>query len=194
MKFLLSSFFVLASCISLWGQCEELIYDQVDEFDSTRVVTAPSVNIGYMVPSNFQTIEGFKMVEEAKAIFGFTRQDSVNSFFIILAVAEREYLSTEVGDNVLLKLVIEDYEEVVGFYTVPDKGVFDSETNMRIYHHSCIVPLDAFYRMASAKIEKIRVYYKDTKRTITLTSQQQAAVQQAVRCVGEAAKVYPVRP
>ncbi|MEN0005155.1 MAG: hypothetical protein AAF798_13470, partial [Bacteroidota bacterium] len=72
--------------------------------------------------------------------------------------------------------------------------VFDSETNMRIYHHSCIVPLDAFYRMASAKIEKIRVYYKDTKRTITLTSQQQAAVQQAVRCVGEAAKVYPVRP
>lgn len=194
MKFLLSSFFVLASCISLWGQCEELIYDQVDEFDSTRVVTAPSVNIGYMVPSNFQTIEGFKMVEEAKAIFGFTRQDSVNSFFIILAVAEREYLSTEVGDNVLLKLVIEDYEEVVGFYTVPDKGVFDAETNMRIYHHSCIVPLDAFYRMASAKIEKIRVYYKDTKRTITLTSQQQAAVQQAVRCVGEAAKVYPVRP
>jgi hypothetical protein len=193
-KYLSFCLFLVVFAGSVQGQCDSLLYDNIDEFDSTRVVTAPSVNIGYMVPSNFQTVDGFKMVEEAKALFGFTRQDSINTFFMTLAVAEREYHTTENGNNVLLKLVIGEFEEVVGFYTASDRGVFDPETNMRVYQHTSIVPLDAFYRMASANIEKIRIYYKGYKRTLQLTPEQQEAIREAVRCVGEAAKMYPVRP
>lgn len=195
MKYFLAIATAFLFTIQLAAQCGEiLVYDQVDEFDSTRVVTGPSINIGYMVPSNFQTLDGFKMVEEAKLLFGFTRQDTVNAFFVVLAVAEREYYSTENGDNVLFKIVFDELEDVVGFYTASDRGVFDPDTNMRIYHHTSIVPVDSFYKLTNAGIERIRVYYENYKHTIVLTAEQQAAIRAAVRCVGEAAKLYPVRP
>ena len=128
-----------------FSQCE-LAYDYLDDFDSTRVVTAPSINIGYLIPSKYETVDGAKMVEEAKILFGFTREKEASTFFITLVTMEREVYKIEEGNTVLLKLVTEGVEEVIGLYNNPTRGEFDPDTNMRKYHHTCLVPLDAFHR------------------------------------------------
>jgi len=170
----------------------QLVVDEIDTFDSTHLVVAKPVNIGYQIPSQFLLENGSnKMIEEGKALFTYTENDTINCFFLTLAMAEHNYYSTEPGFNVLMLL---SDQRVVGLLNVPDKGEFDKGTNMRIYQHTCVVPLDLFYALTHLKIEQIRIEYKGYKKTLEILPEQQDAIREAVRCVGEAAGLYPIKP
>lgn len=182
--FILFSFPTIAQCT--------LSIDEVDEFDSLRTVASIPVITGYQIPSEFLTPEGeLTIVDEAQTLFTFAQNDSINSFFLTLAALEREYLKTRNGYDFLLKL---SNGEVVGLYNVADKGTFDPKTNMRIYNHTGVVPIDYLPALTTYYIEKIRINYPTKKRTITLTPEQQEKLREAIRCVGEAVGLYPLRP
>lgn len=200
--------FILNACL-LQAQCSFAI-NEIDDFDSTHTVVTKAINIGYMIPSNYQTADGYKMIEEAKAIFTFTQNDTLNAFFLVLGLAEREFLTAEEGYSVILKIEAlkdtvdlgsdvpkvdpEAGSDLIGLYTVPDRGSFDKNTNMRIYTHTCLVPLDQVFTLSYASIEKIRINYKNSRRTITLTKDQQVEIKKAVQCVAEAMKLFPIKP
>lgn len=169
----------------------DLAVSTIDEFDSTRLVVAKPISIGYSIASQFETENGPLMIQEGKALFSYTENDSINCFFLTLAMAERNYLTIEEGENVLIKL---SDGRVLALYNVPDKGEFDKKTNMRIYQHTCIVPLDVFYALTYNTIERIRIEYKGFKKTLEILPEQQKAILESARCVGEAAKLYPVKP
>ncbi len=182
---------IFSMTLAASAQCK-LAIDEYDEFDSTRIIVGLPVNIGYQIPSQFLNAKGDPvMIEEGKALFTYTENDSLNCFFLTLALAERSYYSTEEGFNVLLLL---SDQRVIGLYNVPDKGEFDKNTNMRIYQHVSVVPLDQFYELTYYKIEKIRVEYKGFRKTLEILPNQQNALREAIRCVGEAAGLYPVKP
>jgi len=188
-----SGFFLFVWVLAIsasYGQCKPAV-DEVDPFDSTRTVAAKTVNIGYLIPSNFETAEGPKMIEEAKLLFSYSEKDSIRSFFLIVAVQEREFLRIENDFNVLLLL---DDEQVVAMMNISDQGVFDPGTNTRLYNHTCVVPLDLFFALTHLKVAKIRINYRTYKHTIDLTERQRSDLRDAVRCVGEAVQLIPVRP
>lgn len=176
--------------LSSFAQCD-FAFNEVDDFDSTRIIGAHPVAIGNLIPSKFETIDGPKIIEEAKALFMYSVGDSINSFFLTLAIPEYNFLSIEKGYNVLLKLAD---GEVISLYNVPDKGTFDRSTNMRIYQHTCVIPLNYFYDLTYNKIEQIRVRYASYKHDFELSKSQQEAIQEAMKCVGEAAELYPIKP
>ncbi len=176
----------------LFAQCDSLLIEDVDAFDSTLLVTSSPVSIGYMVPSQFETLEGFKLIEEAKMLITFTENDSIDAFFLTLAVQEREYLKIQSEKNVLLLLSNED---IIGLLNVADKGVFDRSTNMRRYQHTCVVPYDQIFNLSFHNIEQIRImyeggYYHDIK----LTLEQQEAVRMRIKCLAEHLKVLNAKP
>lgn len=169
-----------------------LAVDEIDAFDSTHTIASKPINIGYQIPSQFLNDNGSnKMIEEGKALFTYTENDSLNCFFLTLAMAEHTYHSIEADFNVLLLL---SDKRVVGLFNVPDKGTFDKTTNMRIYQHHCVMPLDLFYALTHQKIENIRIEYKGYKKTLEILPEQQDAIREAIRCVGEAAGLYPIKP
>lgn len=169
----------------------EVAFDEVDEFDSLRTVASNSIAFGYMIPSLYETVNGPKLIEEGKAIVMYSENDSINSFFLTLAIPEYTYEPIEAGFNVLMKL---SDGEVISFYNVPDRGTFDESTNMRHYQHTVVVPLDMFYRLTFSTIEAIRIEYKKQKRTFKLTEEQQLAIREAMQCVGRQVALYPVKP
>jgi len=171
----------------------KIAFDELDDFDSLRTIGAEAVNFGLLIPSMFETEKGPKFIEEGKFLFMYTENDSINSFFMTLAIPEYDYQPIANDYNVFIKLLNSE-EEVFPLYNVPDQGTFDKGTNMRIYQHTCVVPIDFFYRLAYNKIEKIRIVYKKQKRTFTLSDAQQAEVQRAIQCVGKAAGLWPVKP
>lgn len=174
----------------LIGQCQ-IAFDEVDAFDSLRTVAAAHINIGNLIPSQFETENGPKIIEQGKAMFMYSERDSISSFFLLLSIPEYGYHPIDSGQNVLLKL---SDEAVIGLHNFPDKGQFDKSTNMRIYTHACVVPLDLFYRLTDTYIEKIRINYHKQTRTISLSKEQQEALRSAVECVGTRIGVYPVKP
>ena len=176
----------------LHAQCDSII-QQMDEFDSTLVVISQHVNVGYSIPSSFETIDGPKMVEEGKILFSYGTVDTVGSFYMSLALAERNFQTISDGkDKVLLLTKSGKVESLLSF---SDKGVFDKNTNMRIYIHACLIPLDLFYLVSYDPIVKIRVYYDNGyKRTIELTQKQQEAIKQQLLCVGETVGIFPKKP
>ncbi len=185
--FLLWGFFGLASA---HGQCKVAL-ETVDEFDSTRLVVAQPINVVYMIPSNHRNADGMLMVEEAKLLFSFTENDTMGAFFLTIAAAERDYFSIDKGYHVYLMMTDSTILELMDY---PDKGVLDEKTLMRIYTHTCVAPVDFFYHLADVYIDRIRITYKDHKRTIKLLPEQQEAVRSAIRCVGEKLYFYPFRP
>lgn len=186
----------LLTCCYFWsiipvnGQCEYPI-DTIDEFDSTRLVAYEPINIGYMIPSNVVTDEGPLMIEEAKLMFTFTQNDTLDAFFLTLAVPEYEYHSIKQGFNVLFKL---NNGQIISLLNMPDQGAFDRKTNMRIYQHTLVVPLDLFYNLTHHTIEKIRINYPSRKHTLTLSPEQQETVRESVRCIGKAVELFPIKP
>lgn len=176
----------------LLGQCE-IAFNEVDEFDQVRTIAANHVNIGYMIPSLYETADGPKIIEQGKAMFMYSEKDSISSFFLLLAIPEYSYHPIDSGQNVLLKLSDDD-DGVIALHNFPDNGQFDKTTNMRVYSHACIVPLDLFYRLTGATIEKIRINYNKKKQTLTLSKKQQEALRSAIECVGREVGVYPVKP
>lgn len=189
-KFQLIIFTLLLGCFQLEAQCD-LALDEVDDFDSTRVISAAPISIGNIIPSLFETVDGPLFIDEAKIMFTFSENDSIKSFFITLAIPEYEYQPVEKDYNVYLKL---SDGGVVRLYNVPDRGTFDRHTNMRLYQHTIVVPLDLFSRFTFSFIEKIRVAYKFQNRDFEITPEQQKAIREAVQCVGRATELYPVKP
>lgn len=173
------------------AQCD--IYSEgLDDFDSTLTIVSNPINLGFIIPSEFETIDGPKMVEEGKMLVSYSESDSINSFFLTIAVLERDFLKTEAGMNVRLKL---SNEKIATLFTLPDRGLFDRNTNMRIYQHTCILPLDTYYLLTYNMIEKIRVEYPGRgPHDLTLSVEQQEAILEALKCVGEKAQLYPVKP
>lgn len=169
----------------------QLAVDETDEFDSLRTVAAKPVAMGYFIPSLFETDSGPKMIEEAKAMVTFTQNDSIDCFFLNLVLPEYKLQTIQQGFNVMAIL---DDTTVVGFLNFPDEGVFDKSILMRTYQHSCVVPLDLYYRLAHQKITKIRIEYARQRRTITLSEEQQKALRTAFQCVGQAVGLYPIKP
>jgi len=184
----------LISCIlplSGYAQCTYIL-NEYDAFDSTQIVSVEPMSIGYLVPSAYTNEDGeLKMVEEAKLMFSYTENDSISSFFLTIATLERDYYQIEAGRQISLML---NNGHIIPLLNVPDRGRFDESTNMREYNHVCVIPLDVFYSLTVFTIEKIRINYDGFKRTVKLTGDQQAALQDAIRCVGRGAEMYPIRP
>lgn len=184
-------FLISAWTWNLSAQCE-IFSEKVDDFDSTLTIVSNAVNLGFMIPSEFETADGPKMVEEGKLIVSYSEKDSINSFFLTIAILEREYLKTENGMNVRLKL---SNNKIVTLFNIPDRGTFDRETNMRIYQHTCILPLNTYYLMTYHKVERIRIEYPGRgPHDLTMSVEQQDAILEALQCVGEKAGLYPVKP
>jgi hypothetical protein len=168
----------------LSAQCD-LAINEIDPFDSTLVVSSNPMHIGGFIPSKFETIEGPKIIEEGEVLFSFAESDqgdSIKSFFLTIAAPEYNYEPIENGQNVLLAL---SDSSVIALHNFPDKGTFDKTINMRLYQHSCVVPVDTYYRLTYLKIKGIRIRYQNKKRTFFLTEKQQEALLQSIICVGE---------
>ncbi len=191
----LHKYFLLANAMGLLpllatGQCTYTI-DTVDRFDGTYIVASKPVNIGYTIPSNVLTDEGYKMIEEAKVLFSYAMSDTVGSFFLTIAAAEREFVTTrEMGPNML---VLMSNDSIYGFITMPDRGVFNRDTNMRIYNHTGVVTYNQFFALTHFTIQSIRLNYKGYKRTIFLSERQQEDLRELFRCIGEAVNLYPLK-
>lgn len=185
--------FVIGCVLSTRGSAQcTYVLNEYDAFDSTQIVSVEPMSIGYLVPSAYTDENGdIKMVEEAKLMFSYTENDSISSFFLTIATLERNYYQIEAGRQISLML---NNGHVIPLLNVPDRGRFDEGTNMRMYNHVCVIPLDVFYSLTVFAIEKIRINYKGYKRTLRLTREQQAALQDVIRCVGRGAEMYPIRP
>lgn len=173
------------------GQCTS-VKVETDAFDSTRIIFDKPINIGGLVTSNFEVEDGNKMIEEAKLLVTFAENDSLESFFLTVALMEWDYQVLESGENVFLLL---ENGSIIKLNNVEDRGILDKKTNMRRYEAVCVLPIDLYYALAHFKTDKIRLQYKSgIKRTVSLFTEQQKKFQQTIRCVGEAAGVMPVKP
>lgn len=189
-KLLLPLLFCFPMLLS--AQCKFSV-DEIDPFDSTRLVMSRPMSFGNLIPSKFETAKGPKIIDEAKMVFSHSEsdRDSINSFFLTIVVPEYEYQPIESGKNVLLAFAD---STVIALQNFPDNGTFNADTNMRMYQHTCIVPLDVFYRMTFSEVVMIRIRYDSKKRTIPLSKAQQKALKEAVICVGEAVGFVPNKP
>lgn len=169
----------------------KIAFDEVDAFDSLRLVGAQPIALGYQIPSKYELVNGPKMIAEAEAIVIYTENDSISGFFLNLVLPEHDFQTIKTGINV--KLLLAD-SSVIGFYNIPDEGQFDPKTNMRVYQHTCAVPFDYFYKIAYHKIAQIRVEYDKQNRILVLSPAQQEALRKAFQCVGQRVGVYPVKP
>lgn len=178
--------------VLLSAQCKFSV-DEIDPFDSTRLVMSRPMSFGNLIPSKFETAKGPKIIDEAKMVFSHSEsdRDSINSFFLTIVAPEYEYQPIESGKNVLLAFAD---STVIALQNFPDNGTFNADTNMRMYQHTCIVPLDVFYRMTFSEVVMIRIRYDSKKRTIPLSKAQQKALKEAVICVGEAVGFVPNKP
>ena len=184
---------MLAWSMGLNAQCDS-IRQFVDEFDSTLVVSTPRVNIGYLVASNFQTLDGFKMVEEGKALLSYSSNDSIGSFFLTLALAEQNFQTIGSGDMNRV-MIMTDSSQIKPVLNFSDRGTFDSGTNMRIYNHTCVIPMDLFYLFTVDPIAKFRVYYDGGyQRTVTLTPEQKKQLLEHLICLGTEVGLFPQKP
>lgn len=169
----------------------EIAFDEVDPFDSLRIIGSEIISIGYLIPSMYETESGPKIIEEAEVIMLYTENDSMSGFFLNLVMPEYKLQPIEAGMNV--KLLLDD-DSVIGLYNIPDKGEFDRTINMRVYQHTCAVPLDYYYKLAYHKIAQIRIEYKHQNRTLKLNKEQQEQLRTSLQCIGRQVALYPIKP
>ncbi len=183
LRFSVLCLFALLCWAKVNGQCKIAI-DEYDEFDSTRLVATQPMNLGYLIVSGNvpEDLEGKEYVEEAKAIFSYSDEKNIRAFFLSLMVAERKFHMIDNDFNVYLKF---KGGQIVALLNVPENGEFDREILMWKYLHTCVVPLEIFHLMKNDVVEKIRIDYKNYKKTIELEEKQQLALQRAVFCVEE---------
>lgn len=168
-----------------------IAFDEVDPFDSLRTIATETVALGYLIPSKYETVDGPKIIEEAEAILIYSENDSISGFFFNLVMPEYKLQPIPAGINV--KLLLDD-DSVIGFYNFPDEGEFDRTINMRVYQHTCAVPLDYYYKLAYHKVTQIRVEYERQNRTLKLNKKQQEALRTAIQCIGRHIGLYPINP
>ncbi len=192
MKYIFPFFLLLLTALApASAQCKLIALDQVDEFDSTRVIATKPFNIGVLVPSGnvAEGLSGQETVEEGKAIFSYGNENNIRSFFLTLAVVERKFYMMEPDYNVYLKMVD---GPVIKLLNVPEDGEFDRKILMWKYVHTCVVPLEYFFMLRDGLVEKIRIEYNDFKETIVLDGKQAKSLQDAVKCVEERLNSGPV--
>lgn len=184
MKYRLSFFAILAFSVLATAQCKLIALDTVDEFDSTRLIAAKPLNIGYLVASGnvAEDLSGQQTVEEGKAIFSFGNENNIRSFFLTLAVVERKFYMIEADYNVYLKMVD---GQILKLLNVPADGEFDRKILMWKYLHTCVIPLEYFHALRNGLVEKIRIEYNGFKQTLVLEEKQAKLLQDSVRCVEE---------
>ena len=184
MKYRLSFFAILAFSALATAQCKLIALDNVDEFDSTRLIATKPLNIGYLVASGnvAEDLSGQQTVEEGKAIFSFGNENNIRSFFLTLAVVERKFYMIEADYNVYLKMVD---GQILKLLNVPADGEFDRKILMWKYVHTCVVPLEYFHALRNGLVEKIRIEYNGFKQTLVLEEKQAKLLQDSVRCVEE---------
>ncbi len=168
-----------------------IAFDEVDPFDSIRTIASEKVALGYLIPSKYETVDGPKIIEEAEAILIYSENDSISGFFFNLVMPEYKLQPIPSGINV--KMLLDD-DSIIGLYNFPDEGEFDRTINMRVYQHTCAVPLDYFYKLAYHKVAQIRVEYDRQNRTLKLNDKQQEALRTAIQCVGRQIGLYPINP
>ena len=183
LHFLIASFFTIFFYNNINAQCNVAI-DKHDEFDSTRLVATQPMNLGFLIVSGNvpEDLEGKEYVEEAKAVFSYSDEKNIRSFFLSLAVAERKFHMIGNDFNVFLKF---KNGQIISLLNAPENGEFDRDVLMWKYLHTCVVPLEVFHAMKNDLVEKIRINYKNYKKTIELEEDQQLALQEAVKCVEE---------
>lgn len=185
-------FFGLSLGLAAQAPCDSLI-DIQDPFDSTRTVATPTFNIGYTIASNFQTLDGYKMIEQGKILMAYAEDNKLSSFFLNLALAERNFQTIDSGEERVMLLLKNG--RVIPLLNASDRGKFNSDTNMRIYTHTCVIPLDMIYLLSIEPIYKIRVKYNGGyMQTLELTPLQQEAMIQSVLCIGERVGLFPKKP
>lgn len=174
------------------AQCDSLV-EIMDPFDSTRTVAAPTVNVGFTIPSNYQTLEGYKMIEEGKIMFAYAEKDSLSSFFMTLALPERDFQTIQSGKERVFLLLSNG--RVISLLNASDRGTFDPQTNMRIYNHTCVIPMDLFFLLSVEPITNIRVRYDSGyQHDLEISPKQQELLTQALVCVGERVGLFPKKP
>lgn len=173
----------LAAAPDLTAQCK-IALDTLDAFDSSRIIAAKPVTLGFLVPTGNveEGLEGKQQVEQAKAIFSYATQTDTTSFFLTLGVVERKFFLTQTDFNVLLLFADGN---IISLLNVPDQPEFDRDILMWKYVHTCVVPMDAFQMLKNTPLDKIRIVYPGFKQTIALEAPQQQALEQAVLCVEE---------
>lgn len=171
-----------------WGavvsaQCN-IALDTLDEFDSTRLIAAAPVTLGYLVPTGAlaEDLEGEIYAEEAKAIFSYANENNIRSFFLTIGVIEHKFHMIENDYTVYLKFAS---GPILKVYNEPDEPEFNRDLVMWKMVHTCVIPIDIFHMMKRDKVEKIRIVYNDYKSTIVLSPAQQDALQKSVLCVEE---------
>lgn len=169
----------------------KIAFDEIDPFDNLHTVGSETVSLGYLIPSKYEEVSGPKIIEEAEVIVLFTENDSISGFFLNLVMPE--YKLQPIAQGINVKLLLED-TTVIGLYNFPDEGEFDRTINMRVYQHTCALPLDYFYKIANQKILQIRIEYENQNKTLKLNLEQQEAFRKAVQCLGVAVDLYPIKP
>ncbi|TAK37232.1 MAG: hypothetical protein EPO28_12405 [Saprospiraceae bacterium] len=175
------------------AQCK-IALDTLDQFDTTRLIAAAPVVLGYLVPTGAlaEDLDGNIYAEEAKAIFSYADENNIRSFFLTLGVIEHKFHMIDKGYTVMIKYVDGPIQQLLN---VPDDPEFDRDLIMWKFMHTCVIPLEVFHMMKNTRVEKIRIVYDGYKSTIVLSEAQQIALQNAVKCVEEALREkLPVRP
>ncbi len=186
----LTAFCLLATSLMSQLPCK-IAFDQIDDFDTTRVIAAQPIVLGNFTLTGNMTedLEGLTYTEEAKAIVSYAdSEDKVRSFFLTLGTVERQFVSIDKGFNVLLKF---SDGPIMELFNVPMEPEFDREILMWKFMHTCVVPLEVFHMMKNSLVEKIRINYDNYKSTIILEPKQQLAIQQAVKCIEDRLKKDP---
>lgn len=184
--------FLLISTFIVQAQKDcKISFDEIDPFDSLHTVGSETVALGYLIPSKFEEMDGPKVIEEAEAILLFTENDSISGFFINLVIPE--YSLQPISSGINVKFLLED-TTVIGLYNYPDEGIFDRTINMRVYQHTCALPLDYFYLLAYHKVTQIRIEYDKQNKTLKLNEEQRLAFRKAIQCLGVAVDLYPIKP
>ncbi len=165
--------------------------DERDPFDSLRTVATEGVGVGFLIPSLFEEEDGPKLIDEATLLPLYSETDSMRIVFLTFLVPEYHY--EVIGRGVNVK-ILTDSSEVIGLYNVPDEGVFDDSSNMRVYQHTCLVPMDVYYKLTYNKIAAIRINYRDSEHTIMMNEQQGERLRHLMRCLGQSVGFWPLKP
>ena len=149
----LITFLTIAFYNNATSQCDIAI-DEYDEFDSTRLVATQPINLGFLIVSGNvpEDLEGKEYVEESKAVFSYSDEKKIRSFFFSLMVVERKFHMIGNDFNVSLKF---KEGQIVTLLNAPENGEFDRDILMWKYLHTCVVPLEIFHMLKNDVVEKL---------------------------------------
>lgn len=79
MKTIICSFVLLLSALSTNAQCK-IVLDEIDEFDSLRTIAIEPIQIGAIIPSQFETEDGPTFIPEGNCWSPIPRTTASTAF------------------------------------------------------------------------------------------------------------------